>query len=84
MRRAAVLLGLLSLVAGAEGQAQRLLHAGAYWAALERPGGVCEAVGVTTLVESRLEDGSSHAVSPVAHRTARAAVSGRRRLTGRR
>lgn len=50
MRRAAVLLGLLALVAGAEGQAQRLLHAGAYWAALERPGGVCEAVARSEIV----------------------------------
>lgn len=43
MKRAAVF-GLLVLALTTEADAQRLLHAGAFWAALERPGGLCEAV----------------------------------------
>jgi hypothetical protein len=39
------------LVGGAEAAlAQRLLHAGPHWAALERKGGQCEAVGRSELV----------------------------------
>ncbi|UUR07522.1 hypothetical protein [Sphingomonas glaciei] len=52
MTRAAVLRGLLALVPAAEGQAQRLLHAGAYWAAIERSGAVCEAVSRSEIVAS--------------------------------
>ncbi|WP_300973429.1 hypothetical protein [Sphingomonas sp. LHG3406-1] len=46
--RAALLLALAAAPAAAP--AQRLLHAGTYWAALERPGGKCEAVGRSELV----------------------------------
>lgn len=46
MRFASALL-LLALASPALGQ--RLLHAGTYWAALERPGGLCEAVGRSEL-----------------------------------
>jgi hypothetical protein len=38
------------LLGGAEAEAQRLLHAGAWWAAVERPGGTCEAVARSELV----------------------------------
>lgn len=49
MRVAAGLAAFLALLAGEAG-AQRLLHAGAFWAALERPGGVCEAIARSELV----------------------------------
>ncbi len=49
MKAAAGLAALLALGAG-EAQAQRLLHAGAFWAALERPGGICEAVSRSEIV----------------------------------
>lgn len=44
-------LALLLLLGTASGpaSAQRLLHAGQHWAALERPGGLCEAVGRSEL-----------------------------------
>lgn len=48
--KAAALAGLLALAAAAKVDAQRLLHAGAFWAALERPGGTCEAVARSELV----------------------------------
>ena len=47
---AAILAGLLALAGPAA--AQRLLYAGPYWAALERPGGTCEAVGRSELVST--------------------------------
>lgn len=50
MKRTAVLAGLLILLAATDAAAQRLLHAGAYWAALERAGGMCEAVARSELV----------------------------------
>lgn len=51
MKPAAVLAGAVALMLGAaEAKAQRLLHAGAFWAAIERPGGVCEAVARSELV----------------------------------
>jgi hypothetical protein len=37
------------LLGGQPAAAQRLLHAGAYWAALERPAGLCEAVSRSEL-----------------------------------
>ena len=46
------LAGLLALGWGGEAKAQRLLHAGAFWAALERPGGTCEAVARSELIAS--------------------------------
>ena len=49
MRRAAGLALALILVA-APAAAQRLLHAGTFWAAFERPGGVCEAVARSEMV----------------------------------
>ncbi|GAA3997213.1 hypothetical protein [Sphingomonas humi] len=45
---AALLAGLLGMAGAA--QAQRLLHAGTFWAALERPGGLCEAVSRAELI----------------------------------
>lgn len=47
MRAALALAGLLALASPAAGQ--RLLHAGANWAALERSSGSCEAVGRSEL-----------------------------------
>jgi hypothetical protein len=44
------LAGALLLLCGAEAEAQRLLHAGAWWAAVERPGGSCEAIARSELV----------------------------------
>lgn len=41
---------LLALLGAAEVRAQRLLHAGAFWAALERPGDICEAVARSEIV----------------------------------
>jgi hypothetical protein len=50
LERLAGALILAAVLAGAApAEAQRLLHAGAYWAAFERPGGVCEAVGRSEL-----------------------------------
>lgn len=46
--RPLILAGLLAVAAPAHGQ--RLLHAGAQWAALERAPGVCEAVGRSELI----------------------------------
>jgi hypothetical protein len=40
----ALVAALLGLCGAAEAGAQRLLHAGAWWAAVERPGGNCEAL----------------------------------------
>lgn len=47
-----ILLAGLLATGGSPAAAQRLLHAGPYWAALERPGGICEAVGRSELVAS--------------------------------
>lgn len=44
------LTGLLVLGWAVEAGAQRLLHAGAFWAALERLGGTCEAVARSELI----------------------------------
>jgi hypothetical protein len=44
------LIGLALLGASSTAEAQRLLHAGTHWAALERQGGLCEAVGRSELV----------------------------------
>ena len=40
----------LGLVGAEPAAAQRLLHAGAFWAAFERPGGLCEAVSRSELI----------------------------------
>lgn len=51
MRRAAAALGVALGLLGAESAAaQRLLHAGAFWAAFERPGGLCEAVSRSEMI----------------------------------
>ena len=51
MNRAAAALAVVIGLLGAEAAAaQRLLHAGAFWAALERPGGTCEAVSRSEVV----------------------------------
>lgn len=51
MKLAAVLAGaIVAVLTAVEADAQRLLHAGAFWAAVERPGGVCEAVARSELV----------------------------------
>lgn len=47
LARPLILAALLAVPAPAA--AQRLLHAGANWAAFERPGGICEAVGRSEL-----------------------------------
>jgi hypothetical protein len=44
---------VLSLGLAANAGAQRLLHAGAFWAAVERPGGTCEAIARSELVAPR-------------------------------
>jgi hypothetical protein len=46
----ALVVALLGLSGAAEAGAQRLLHAGAWWAAVERPGGSCEAVARAELI----------------------------------
>jgi hypothetical protein len=46
--RALIAVALLAGVGGAA-SAQRLLHAGTHWAALERPRGTCEAIGRSEL-----------------------------------
>lgn len=43
-------LALALVLLAAPATAQRLLHAGTFWAAFERPGGVCEAVARSELV----------------------------------
>ena len=53
------LAGLLALGWGGEAKAQRLLHAGAFWAALERPGGTCEAVARSELIASPVRPGAA-------------------------
>jgi hypothetical protein len=49
----AAVAALLALGAAGEVAAQRLLHAGAWWAALERPGGTCEAIARSELSAPR-------------------------------
>jgi crotonobetainyl-CoA:carnitine CoA-transferase CaiB-like acyl-CoA transferase len=50
MRLSLVLAGLAgAAVLAAPAAGQRLLHAGAHWAALERPNGLCEAMGRSEL-----------------------------------
>jgi hypothetical protein len=49
--RALKLAGLVALLAAASpATGQRLLHAGTFWAAFERPGGFCEAIARSELV----------------------------------
>ncbi|WP_338501669.1 hypothetical protein V6R86_02170 [Sphingomonas kaistensis] len=51
MRQAAAALGVALGLLGAEpAAAQRLLHAGTFWAAFERSGGLCEAVSRSEMI----------------------------------
>jgi hypothetical protein len=50
VKAAAALACLFALFGAAEAGAQRLLHAGQWWAALERQGGTCEAIARSELI----------------------------------